>query len=679
MAHLGDVTEPVPVTDLTVEGYKVNNGLSWRRNGRSYLVELRPGESTAEAKARGDKAAALLESVLQQVPADKAALQRGLALLEGANPADSLWAKKFDIPGFHSEASGGFGGTHIWGGQDPKPTTLAHEFGHTVDSHLHGHETWLSNADGPVIPDQELSWKAAASSDSGTSGFYQDRFKETRLHPFVKPITLGSKGVTGYGLVDPREDFAESVRLWLKDRREGKVGYDPSTGDNIHFSDLFPERARILDAAFGTLTGFDTPARLKRRKEAEAAFVKNQQEWDANPNVKGLDDAQQAIAHGLPLDEIKAARVRAGIAHAKAKADAKIKAKADAEAKKVAEEKAAALAKAKAEVETVTAALAAGKLEAADAKKFRAAVTKYKNTLRDQGLSEAEVEQMGAAYETSLIHKHLGLDAIPAAEISPKWVTADNKAADDWVRSAGGVLHPLAEKQWGSAPQAKANIAAELADRLNNADDWTKLRNWHVNSGATDPGEFDSMSPEQRHERLASEVSTRVSKWAGTSGDSDQQAVLMQEAVKQEFGTSGHSAPAYSAETFQAVMTNTWEHAGPWFQRVARVMHDHTQDEFKKAGITHVAAYRGMSFSWGGTPDWAQDGEHRVELQPANSWSTRRSTSVKFTKGKTHRIMIKARIPVELILGSARTGFGCLEEEELVILDANGKAQVKVL
>ncbi len=60
-----------------------------------------------------------LESVFHAVPQAKAALQRGLALLEGKNPADSYWEKKYNMAGFHSAATGGFGGTVVWDGNEP--------------------------------------------------------------------------------------------------------------------------------------------------------------------------------------------------------------------------------------------------------------------------------------------------------------------------------------------------------------------------------------------------------------------------------------------------------------------------------------------------------------------------------------------------------------------------------
>lgn len=59
--------------------------------------------------------------------------------------------------------------------------------------------------------------------------------------------------VTNYGASQANgvEDWAESVRLYLRDRRDGGLGTTGYHGDRIRFADLFPARARMLDALYG--------------------------------------------------------------------------------------------------------------------------------------------------------------------------------------------------------------------------------------------------------------------------------------------------------------------------------------------------------------------------------------------------------------------------------------------
>lgn len=685
LAAAGYSSKPIPVTGLTVEGHTITDGLAFRKADVSYLIEKKPGESDDDALARAQKGVEVLQGVLFTVPADKRKLQRGLAMLEANNPADAFWAKKYDMEGFTSRATGGFGGTVIWGGNEVLPTTLAHEFGHTFDSSLHGTNTWLSDANGPVVPGQQISWKQARVYDEDISKVFAGDYVETRKGG--RPVKLGALGVTGYGEKAVREDFAESVRLWMKDKREGRIGYLKSTGENVRFSDLFPERAKILDAAFGVNPEHDTKIRLRLRKEAEDKFFESFKAKDADPLTFPLTP-NTLLNSGLPLDERKAAEVAAKERFAQWKKAEEAKKAAAEAAKKLAAEQAAAKAKAAAEVASIKAALQAGRLPKTDAAKLRQRVWRYKKKLREQGYSEADIAKLAAAFETAQLHAFLGLDEgfgepWNSAKVSPDFNEAERAAAHAWLLKAGKTVHPFAEPQYDIAPQAKANIAAELASRvMDNPEFLERYKQYKVNTGLASPAYFENVSDDLLRSDIENEISSRVSTWAGTSGDSDKRAVLMQQAVKVEFGLSAHPAPTLPEKDFDGFMAS-WGTHGDWYRAVARVMYEHTQEEFKKSGITHISVYRGMHFAPGKAPAWAKSGPPRkVKLQPINSWSTNYDTSELFAGswvGGNHRIMMKARVPVELVLGSALTGFGCLNEYEFVVFDSEGLVDVTVL
>ncbi len=57
----------------------------------------------------------------------------------------------------------------------------------------------------------------------------------------------------------------------------------------------------------------------------------------------------------------------------------------------------------------------------------------------------------------------------------------------------------------------------------------------------------------------------------------------------------------------------------------------------------------------------------QVILQPMSSFSSQYAQASQFGNQ-----MFTARIPVERIMGSARTGFGCLNEYEFIVLDGPG-------
>lgn len=688
---------PIPVVGLVTEGgYHVHSGWAYKdTSGRAYLVEARAGETVEQTLARAAETQKLVDGVLEGVPAEHRGVLRGVQLVEGANPKDAYWAEQYNTPGFVSGATGGMGGITVWNGQTPKPTTVAHEFGHNVDPHLGGLAGMGS--DSP-------QWEAVASLDAVSSSAWSGKYVETRLTEFVKPVHLGEGGVTSYGNNSPGEDFAESVRLWLKDRREGKIGYDKTTGNNLRFSDVFPERARHLDALFGVENDQETPARAAARAAAELHFYNEIKA--KGPDALGDLDAVMAQT-GLPRTTVAAARSTAVSRWAEEKqaeeAAAKAKAKAEAAAKAEAEKWAK-------QYTTVKEALAAGVIDQATAKTIANATASTRFAAKKKGATPEEAEALAAQYMAARIAKAI-LDAgggpgtttnnaaankqLLKAKSAAKLKQSVRLKAHQFLQTAGQVVHPSAEKQTsGSGAQAKANIAAALADRLDNKADWELFRKYLAQPRSFDYNEsgygsqgvdlgvntgvkvsaWEDTTKEYRAKMLQGAVSARVSQWAASSGDSNQTAVLMQHAVKEEFGVTGHPAPTVSEATYQGFL-EVWPQVGDWYKRVARAMYDNTQADLKKAGITEVAVYRGMHFGAYNKPEWVKHGtDGPAHLQPANSWSTQLSTSQAFASGDT---MLVATFPAEAVLGSAYSGFGCLTEFEYVIFDTDGDVVIR--
>lgn len=415
MAVLGDNSEPFPVTDLTIERYKITNGLAWRHHGRSYLVELKPGDSPLAAKTRMEKSIDLLESSLSVVPEDKAILQRGMALLEGRNPADAQWAKTYNMPGFKSAATAGGGGTTAWGGHVPTTGTLTHEFGHNVDSQLYGTSQWFSRAAVPTLPGQTKTWSSAMSDDAAISSFYKGRFTEVRGEDRQHGILLGDSGITDYGKTAIVEDYAESVRLWMRDRRLGKIGKDQVTGDDLRFSDVFPQRAKNLDASFGTVTDAETFVRALRRKDAENVVFADLEKVKGVTFNSDLTELDVVRASGLPHAEVPKAWARAKERYAKIRADQAAEAAAGEELLRVTRAQVEAAAQAAGVVASVQEALESGRLPKVDASNIRSRTYAYKRRLRARGVPPMEVERLGLVFEAQAIMDRFKLDGASAA------------------------------------------------------------------------------------------------------------------------------------------------------------------------------------------------------------------------------------------------------------------------
>jgi hypothetical protein len=270
LAMFGDNFGPIPVSGLTIQKYKVENGIAWRSKGRSYLIELKPGESREEAKRRGDGIADLFDETLKMVPADMLRLQMGVAHLQGRNPSDTHWEKEYKIPGFTSAATGGNKSTTFWANTTPTPSTIRHEFSHAVDYHGVSGIFSVSRSSIPV-GGQKRTWEGAGKADATSSRKFQARISEThRGHPLV----LGQQGVTSYGMMSrPAEDFAEAARLWITDQAEGRIGVDRKTGKPVRFADVFPARALILDKVFGVATVDEGAAKRKGMTSARRIWM----------------------------------------------------------------------------------------------------------------------------------------------------------------------------------------------------------------------------------------------------------------------------------------------------------------------------------------------------------------------------------------------------------------------
>lgn len=197
--------------------------------------------------------------------------------------------------------------------------------------------------------------------------------------------------------------------------------------------------------------------------------------------------------------------------------------------------------------------------------------------------------------------------------------------------------------------------------------------------------EYNALSSAKRREYLYNEVNARVSQWASNSGDSERHSVWMQMAAKDEFGTTGDPFagwnPSRAYGSSKADVISQYPKYEPMYRTIARRMYEQTQDELAKDGIEYVSVYRGMSFG-NPPPTWAQYGLQRAELQPINSFSVDKGTAKRFANGLagngggSHKILVKARVPRSRIIGSARSGFGCLSEGEFVIMDSDGLAEI---
>jgi hypothetical protein len=113
------------------------------------------------------------------------------------------------------------------------------------------------------------------------------------------------------------------------------------------------------------------------------------------------------------------------------------------------------------------------------------------------------------------------------------------------------------------------------------------------------------------------------------------------------------------------------------YRAVLKSVYKQTQDKFKAAGIKELIVYRGIGFDNplpGGRPGAVAD----LTQNFLESWSLRYTVAKDFGKRGyvNHSYVLGMKIPVERIFCTARSGFGCLEEFEILVY--NGKNPDKV-
>jgi hypothetical protein len=189
--------------------------------------------------------------------------------------------------------------------------------------------------------------------------------------------------------------------------------------------------------------------------------------------------------------------------------------------------------------------------------------------------------------------------------------------------------------------------------------------------------------------RMASWI---VHNWAQTSGDGDTHAVMMQEAANREFKLGATYAGVFSGRGVDKhrVEANLKAH-GAFLQATLRTMHTQTQKALQAAGMEYVTLYRGFGinnetkFANPNLVSITGPRQHRVKqepglesvnangdfvdvlLQPMSSFSSNMNTATAFV-GYSNPTLMGTRVHRSQIIGTARSGYGCLNEYEYVVL-----------
>lgn len=168
-------------------------------------------------------------------------------------------------------------------------------------------------------------------------------------------------------------------------------------------------------------------------------------------------------------------------------------------------------------------------------------------------------------------------------------------------------------------------------------------------------------------------VNALIQTWAATSNDSNVRSLAIQDAAAAEFGLDPEWI--FNWHAIPAEMDSHTKAHGATYRRFVREMYNNTQAELKKTGFTHVRLRRGSKqlYDSSGKQVYGSGKSVNIKLRPLSSFTSNTGTASGFSGGGR---VVDTYVPIERILGSARTGFGCWGEYEYVVLGGPNEMDV---
>lgn len=316
-----------------------------------------------------------------------------------------------------------------------------------------------------------------------------------------------------------------------------------------------------------------------------------------------------------------------------------------------------------------------------------------------------------------------------AAQARDKWVRSDEAWESVYNDVEGNLYHSASIR---AAHELRVDLAKDTgtikaSGKMRPASDSSKSkRDWGAydeNNSADLDGAFTTAEVHQQKASIAGDLSERtgipkdstsqfVKEWAITSNDNQYASLHTQEMASELFDVelSPWQREKLTAAESKRLSTGTallaFEKGGYTLPReaigsygsdldydshndaskaVLRGMYDSTQEWFADKGYKPgdtVRLFRGVgsdASDRGGRAAVGDTKEYRSNV--LESWSVNPEIARRFTGGSSgkHGQVFSADVPIERILSNARTGFGCLNEWEFVVIGSNEPDEYRVV
>ena len=202
---------------------------------------------------------------------------------------------------------------------------------------------------------------------------------------------------------------------------------------------------------------------------------------------------------------------------------------------------------------------------------------------------------------------------------------------------------------------------------------WNKFR--HKRLRVVDMKTFDpkGLSPQDIRENCLLLAASTVQSWAQSSGSNP--SIKLSVSAMTELGASGSFRSTSEKNIVKEFKQNTSIEGvilRKYYSAVAKEMYQNTQKLFAYNGITHVVVHRGTGKN---TTQSGIDSENykqsTVKTRPLSSWALGMNDAEAFSGN-----VVTQAIPVERVFSTPKTGVGCTQESEVVILGGKDKVVI---
>jgi hypothetical protein len=284
-------------------------------------------------------------------------------------------------------------------------------------------------------------------------------------------------------------------------------------------------------------------------------------------------------------------------------------------------------------------------------------------------------------------------DLVVCAICEPRHGKKEN---DGWTRDQGppghpncrcNIRHEFAEPKEGALEiEQEALGGIQPSIDVYSDEEWDKIVDWYTKG-------FDVDDQEDRayiKELIANDIAERsgleydkvdqmIRKWASTSNDNDASALHLQERASEMFGID---LSDWQKQKIKMLSNKTSSFTDAEVDKFLKAMYENTQDQFRAAGIDTVKLSRGIDLPMDDLYRMREAGYEGIKegdtiamkQNVMESWTLNEQTAEDFGN-----LIIEVDVPVDRIIGNARTGFGCFSEYEFIVLGSDAEELATIL